>query len=117
MINFRNVTKPGIGIALLAALAPLAQADQHIDIEKNRVVPVILDNKLSVRDSRRGDHFTATVADDYDLPNGTKFYGRVLDVHKRTDIQPPYIEVEFDRLRLPDGTREDIKAQPVSMDG
>ena len=117
MINFRTATRPGIGIALLAALAPLAQADQHIDIEKNRVVPVILDQKLSVRDSRRGDRFTATVADDYDLPNGTRFYGRVLDVHKRSDIQPPFIEVEFDRLRLPDGTREDIRAQPISMDG
>ena len=116
MIRLRIVNGPMLGITLLAALAPFAQADQHIDIDKNRVVPVTLDQRLSVRDSRRGDRFSATVADDYDLPGGTKLYGRVLDVHKRSDIQPPYIEVEFDRMRLPNGIREDIKAQPVSMD-
>ncbi len=116
MIKLRTLNGAMLGITLLAVLAPLAKADQHIDIEKNRVVPVTLDDRLSVRDSRRGDRFSATVADDYDLPGGTKLYGRVLNVHKRSDIQPPYIEVEFDRMRLPNGVREDIQAQPVSMD-
>lgn len=116
MSRFSIVSVPMLGFVVMAALAQIARADEHIDIEKNRVVPVTLDDRLSVRDSRRGDRFSATVADDYDLPGGTKLYGRVLDVHKRTDIQPPYIEVEFDRMKLPNGIREDIKAQPVSMD-
>ncbi|MEA2551894.1 MAG: hypothetical protein QOJ65_70 [Fimbriimonadaceae bacterium] len=101
---------------MLAALVPMASADSAIDIERNRVVPVRLNDDLSIRYSERGDRFTATVDNDYDLPTGTQLMGRVLEVHRKADREAPYLEVGFDEIRLPDGTRESIKAAPVSME-
>lgn len=106
-----------MSLAMLATFAPIARADTVIDLERNRVVPVTLNENLSVRHSHQGDRFSATVENDYDLPEGTQLLGHVTSVKKQNGDEPPYIAVMFDTMRFPDGTRESIKAQPISMEG
>lgn len=116
MRNIQILKNSGLAVAFLAALAPFARADTSIDIEKNRVIPVRLNDDISIRHSRRGDRFSATVENDYDLPRGTRLQGHVVSVHKKSDLQPEYIELTFDRMNLPDGSIEDIRAVPISLD-
>lgn len=102
---------------LFALAVPLvATADATIRIERNSVVPVVMENSVSIRDSRRGDRFEARVENGYDLPSGTRFLGRVVDVQRKRNDRPAYLEVEFYEIELPDGTRSRVKAVPVSME-
>ena len=116
MKQTRYLKSAGLSVALMAILAPIAKADTTIDLERNRVVPVRLNDDISIRHSRKGDRFSATVENDYDLPRGTRLMGRVLAVHKKSGLQPEYVELTFDRMTLPDGSREDIRAVPISLD-
>lgn len=117
MNHFRTLTSAGLSLAMLATFAPIARADTVIDLERNRVVPVTLNENLSVRKSHQGDRISATVENDYDLPEGTELLGRVASVKRQNGDEPPYIAVTFDTLRLPDGSRQPIKAEPISMEG
>lgn len=102
-------------VAFSGILVGLTHADQ-IRIRADRVVPVVVDQDLSLKDSRKGDRFTATVQDDRDLPSGTRFQGRIVDIEQKHDGKPGYLDLEFTGIELPDGTRARISSKPIAMD-
>ena len=89
-------------------------------IEDGTVIPVILDQELSSTDSRNGDRFTATVkstGSDYaGLPSGTKIQGRVATVRAKEGRNPGMLELDFNRVILPDGRTMAIDGSLMSLD-
>jgi hypothetical protein len=90
-------------------------------IQSDTVLPVRLDTQLSSNESRNGDRFTATVRTDSDsyygfLPAGTRVEGRVVAARARQGNDPGVIELDFQRLRLPNGRAYDIDGQLISLD-
>jgi len=90
-------------------------------IASDTVLPVTLDNALSSNGSRRGDRFTATVrtsGNDYYgmLPSGTQVEGKVVTARAQRGNQPGLLELDFQRLRFPNGRTVSIDGDLVSMD-
>lgn len=90
--------------------------------ERGMVIPVRLNSTLSSNGSRRGDRFSTTVrtsgndSEYHGLPNGTRLEGRVVTARARRGDEPGVLELEFDRIRLPDGTTHTIDGALVSLD-
>jgi len=85
------------------------------------VIPVRLDTALSSNGSRRGDRFSATVrssGNDYYgmLPSGTRVEGRVVTARPQRGNQPGLLELDFQRLRFPNGHTVSMDGDLVSMD-
>lgn len=102
-------------MALTLALPTLASA-ADIRLYGDQVVPVTFDDEISLKENRRGDRFTATVVDDRDLPRGTRFEGRIVDIQQKRDDRPAFVDMEFTSVRLPDGTRANLRAVPIRLD-
>jgi hypothetical protein len=114
MIN--NTQTRGIAAGLaLAILAGQAAADP-IHIRSNTVVPVVMEDELSFKESREGDRFRARVRDSRDLPSGSRLEGRIINIERARGDRPAYMDVEFTTLLLPDGTDTRISAVPISLD-
>jgi hypothetical protein len=82
-------------------------------IEDGTVIPVVLDRELSSADSRVGDKFTASLRStgSYSgLPAGTKVEGRVVTAKEKEGRNPGMLELDFERVILPDG-------RTIAMDG
>lgn len=91
-------------------------------VQENTVIPVSLDDNLSSNESRQGDEFTATISrngnDYYNLfPSGTKIEGRVVAARAKRDNDPGILELEFTKLRMPDGKTYNIDARLVNLNG
>lgn len=85
------------------------------------VIPVRLDDGLSSIDSRRGDTFTATIRTDGDrrygmLPAGTQIVGKVVTARPQRGNDPGLLELDFQKLRLPNGRSYSIDGQLVSLE-
>jgi hypothetical protein len=89
---------------------------ETINIRSNTVVPVILENDLSFKNSRQGDRFYARVDDGRDLPYGTRLEGRILRIEDKRGDRPAYMDVEFTTLLLPGEKDLNIRAVPISLD-
>lgn len=100
--------------ALVMATTAAALAET-VRLDRNQVIPVVLQDELSSEESRRGDRFYAVVENGYDLPRGTRFSGRVIDAQRRRGDRPAYLEAEFNEIVLPDGKRTRIRAIPISL--
>jgi hypothetical protein len=92
-----------------------------IFLGRSTVLPVKLDVPLSSKESREGDRFTATLdtkdSDRYvGLPTGTKIEGHVDVVKAKTADAPGVLSLEFDRLRLPNGTTVVIDGSLIGVD-
>ncbi len=98
-----------------AGLAALSLASETIRIDRNTVVPVKFDQELSIKGSKQGDRFTATVDKNRDLPPGTYFCGKVLKVEKKKNKES--LQLSFEEAVLPDGTRVRLSAVPVKWEG
>ncbi|MGV3615035.1 MAG: stalk domain-containing protein [Fimbriimonas sp.] len=90
-------------------------------LQNDTVLPVRLDTSLSSNESRAGDAFTATVGTDSDssygfLPAGTRVEGKVLAARRKQGNNPGVIELDFQRLRLPNGRTYPIDGQLISLD-
>lgn len=101
-------------VILMASTAASAMA-ATVRLDRNQVIPVVLQDELSSEESRRGDRFYAVVESGYDLPRGTRFVGRVIDAQRRRGDRPAYLEAEFSEIVLPDGKRTRIRAIPISL--
>jgi len=92
-----------------------------VSLEAGSVLPVKLDDALSSRNSRKGDTFTATIRNDadteyYRLPTGTRVEGIVRDVRSQKDKDPGVLDLEFRRLRFPDGKSYAIEGSLIGLD-
>jgi len=90
-------------------------------ISSDTVIPVTLDTTLSSETSRNGDRFTATVrssGNDYygQLPMGSRLEGRVVTARARSGNNPGILELDFQRLRLPNGRAVAIDGDLVNLE-
>ena len=98
-----------------------SQMRRFVVVEAGTVIPVRLDEELSSNTSRKGDRFLATLRQDdtetyAGLPWGTRVEGRVITARARRGADPGLLELEFDRLVLPDGTSQKINGSLISLD-
>ena len=100
----------------VATLIPSVFGAEMFRLRKGVVIPVRFEEELSLRENRSGDRFVATVIDDRDLPRGTRMEGTVRDVRPASDGKAGFMDLEFDGLILPDGTRQPMNAVPVRLD-
>jgi len=92
-----------------------------VSLEAGSVLPVKLDDALSSKNSRKGDTFTATIRNDadteyYRLPTGTRVEGVVRDARSQRDKDPGVLDLEFRRLRFPDGKSYAIEGSLIGLD-
>lgn len=91
-----------------------------ISVPAGAVVPITLDQELSSSNSRVGDTFTASVKSerlgDSEFPGGSKIQGVVSESIPRTGNEPGVLDLRFNSVLLPDGTRVPINGQLIALD-
>jgi hypothetical protein len=88
-----------------------------VALRKGDVVPVTFDQQLSLSSNREGDRFSTTVQDASYLPLGTHIDGYIKRLVPKQDDTPASMELAFDQIVLPDGTRIRVSAVPMPLDG
>jgi len=122
MRESKGVRVLAIGSVLAFLLSGAAQAQRSYDtrqvsLPRGTVLRADLNDRLSSTDSRPGDRFTGTIRDDGSgLPSGTEVVGQVRDVQRSSDRQPGVVDVEFQSLRLPNGSVFPIDGRLTSLD-
>lgn len=85
------------------------------------VLPFRLDRRMTSKDARVGDRFSATLdssiyADYRTLPEGMKLEGHVNQVRSKSGNVPGILDLTFDRLRMPNGQTYPLDAELISLD-
>ena len=102
------IAMPSIAPAITAWVAP-------IEIKRNTVIEVTADQDMNVKDVREGDRFSVTVANDYELPKGSQLQGEVVRVEPKRGDEKAYMDLQFNTVRLPDGSRHAFQAIPITL--
>jgi hypothetical protein len=105
-------------ISLIFAVNSVALAYQSYlpaSLPADTVMKIRMNNGISSKDSRPGDHFTASV-EDQSLPRGTVINGVVTRAAQATKEAPGRITVDFQSLELPGGRRIPIEGSPIALD-
>jgi hypothetical protein len=92
---------------------------RRMTIASGTVIPVRLDDDLSSNESRVGDKFSVTVENGRDnagLPDGTKIEGVVREAIPSRGGKPGVLDVDFNRVILPNGEARAIAASLSTMD-
>lgn len=111
----------GFLAALFVGTAPTMAQTRYdrVVLEENTVIPVVLDREISSQTARRGDRVQARVrveGDEYlGIPEGSRVEGRVQEVQRHRGDQPGVLDIEFNRLRTPDGQTYPLNASLVSL--
>jgi len=115
----------GLGIT---AGAPAVQAQSsysssdstRVVLNPGTVIPVVLNDELTSRDSTSGDTFTATVDTSravYNrMLNGATVDGEVVNATAQSGKDPGTLSLRFTRLRLANGEIYTISGTPTSLD-
>jgi len=93
----------------------------HTALPANTIIPASLDTPLSSSRSAVGDRFSATINGGVNgyyggIPAGSRVEGHVAYVRPRVGNQPGVLQLQFDQLRLPNGTAVPIDGTIASMD-
>jgi hypothetical protein len=104
-----------LATALVLGAGIAAANAEGIFVRRDTVVPIRFESDLTIKGSRTGQRFYATVDQRGDLPFGSRLEGRILGVHEATDRQPAYLDLEFTRLIQGDESR-DLRATPMAFD-
>jgi hypothetical protein len=122
------ITTAGLTNAARAVSEPIPSRIERpahhpaISIKANTVIPFTLETRLSSKESKVGDRFTATLAppngnSEYSgLPAGTKIEGEVDTVKAKSGSNPGVIGLQFDRIKLPDGSTHAIDGRLIGLD-
>lgn len=103
-----------LALPLLSAAARAQGPDGMI--RRDTVIPATFDEHLSIVRNHIGDPFTVTVSDNFQpLPRGAKIEGHVADIHQPYENHPGWMDMHFDALVMPDGSRAPIDAVPVAL--
>jgi len=97
------------------------QMRRFVLIESGTVIPVRLDEEISSNQSKAGERFMATLRQDdtqtyAGLPWGTRVEGKIVTARARRGSDPGLLELEFDRLVMPDGSTHRISGSLISLD-
>jgi hypothetical protein len=94
----------------------------YVMLRANTVIPVVLQTKLTSNGARVGDRFSARIDPPNDmreylgLPNGTIIEGRVHTVRAKDGNTPGVLGLDFNRIRMPDGTTYNIDGALIGLD-
>jgi len=133
MQNIKKTTVTMYAIAAFAGLgiaagAPAVQAQSsysssdstRVVLNPGTVIPVVLNDELTSRDSTSGDTFTATVDTSravYNrMLNGAVVDGEVVDATAQSGKDPGTLSLRFTRIRLANGETYTISGTPTSLD-
>ena len=103
------------GLAMVPMLPTLASASD-VNLRRDNVIPVVLEDKLSLAEHQVGDTFTARVTDDGPLPSGTEFLGRIDGIHPAKGNRPSSMDLRFTKILLPDNSRINVDAAVITLD-
>lgn len=96
---------------------PMMIAHAPFVLPAGTVVAVTLDDQLSSDQNRRGDGFTTTVDNHSDgLPSGTQIHGYIAGLRPANGERPGMLELRFDNIMMPDGTRYGISGTLIGLD-
>ncbi len=112
-MNLRN--RVFLGSLLALTIIPATSFAAKIRLRENSVIPVIVDDELSIQDSRAGDRFRAHVDSHLEVPMGTRLLGRVVGVHEAKGDRKAYMDLEFTDIELPNGDKSRLTAVPVML--
>jgi len=107
-------------LTLSAASGASAQSRyQAVTLEESTVIPVVLERELRSDRARRGDQVRVRVrteGEEYQgIPSGSYVEGRVQEARPLRGNEPGVLDLEFTRLRLPDGSAYPISASLVGL--
>lgn len=83
------------------------------------VLPARLDDALTSNEARNGDRFSASIEngrDDAGLPAGTKVEGVIREAIPARGGKPGVLDMDFQRIILPNGETHAITASLISLD-
>ncbi|HVT13910.1 MAG TPA: stalk domain-containing protein [Fimbriimonadaceae bacterium] len=98
----------------LSALSAFGKADT-VDLHRDDVIPVVMQNELSFSRSHEGDTFKAEVIDSHMLPTGSRLEGVVNRVEQKHGDHKAFMDIEFTTIILPDGTRTRFHGTPIPL--
>jgi hypothetical protein len=104
-------TLGGAVLAVAAIAIPSAWAET-IRIPAGTVLKVTFEQSLGLERNREGDRFRAKVKDDREL-EGAILEGRVVRVVPNQGARKGFLELEFNRLTLPEGPSARVQALPI----
>jgi hypothetical protein len=101
---------------------------RRFNLPAGTVIPATLETRVSSRDTRSGDLVRARINDFvtrpvnyergiFDFPNGSMIEGRVVSAVPRNGNRPGMIEMDFNRIVLPDGQSFPINGALTSLNG
>lgn len=119
--NLVTISTNGAGNSGNTVINTPPQTMRRVTIEANEVLPVTLDQELSTIDNSKGDTFTATInmrqyTGYSEFPRGTKVEGHIAALRERGNNRPAILDLEFDRIRLPNGKAVAIDGSLTSLD-
>jgi len=96
---------------------------RYYTVPADTVIRVRMDTQLNSKTARTGDRFSATVTEPVYggesgsevVPVGSKVWGRVTTVRRAGRRTPGQINVSFNQLQLPNGTRSTINGSLSSL--
>jgi len=132
-MNSKIYRKLGAGLGVALVLTPMgmlvtpAQSAPHAygfaakRLEAGTVVVIKLNDALNSKEARKGDTFTATVTtrdsdDASPLPIGTKVEGVVRSAKPKDGDNPGMLDLDFNRITLPNGRSFDVDGSPIALD-
>lgn len=119
-MNRVTINTNGVATTNTGTISTPAKPLRRVMVSQDTVIPVTLDHTISSADARKGEKFTATVdtsSDEYaSIPRGTTVEGHVAAVSRMATNKPGMLELEFDRLRFPNGRTVKIDGDLTSMD-
>lgn len=114
MTHLRATTK-FLGFAALAVMPGIGNASTYL-LRRDNVLPVVFEDKLTMKESRPGDTFVVRVTDNGQLPPGSEMLGRIDRIHPPRGNRPPSMDLRFTDILLPDHSRVSIDAAPLLLD-
>lgn len=127
MNQARKTCLRAFGLAALATnmalvgLPGVSAQTQLSSLDEGTVIPVKLDDPLNSKDAQPGDTFTATIKQDASdfykrLPAGTRIEGVVKVAKAKKDKDPGILDLDFKRLRFPNGRSYPIQGTLFGLD-
>jgi hypothetical protein len=96
-------------------------------LDRGTVIPVTLETRITSNNNRPGDLVRARVQDfrqgiptwergEFDFPENTRLEGRVVAAIAQSGTQPGMVEMEFNRIVLPDGRTFNVNGSMIALD-
>lgn len=114
MMRYRKTLFLSGPVALAMALPAVTFADT-IRLQRDDVIPVVMQTELNFRSTREGDTFRADSTDSRMLPWGSRLEGVVKRVERKRGDRPGYMDIEFTTIVLPDGRRSGFHGTPIAL--